>query len=43
VKYIQMMDDMGFLANVTIATILIGLLSTNQADKTLQKHFQKFV
>jgi hypothetical protein len=43
VKYIQMMVDMGFLANATIATILIGLLSTNQEDKTLQNHFQNFV
>jgi len=37
VKYIKTMVDKGFLAN---ATILINLLCTNQADKTLQEYFQ---
>jgi pentatricopeptide repeat protein len=37
VKYIKMTVDKGFLAN---AIILVNL-STNQADKTLQKLFQK--
>jgi pentatricopeptide repeat protein len=43
VKYIQMMVDKGFLANATTATILIDLLTTNQADKTLQDFFLKSV
>jgi pentatricopeptide repeat protein len=32
-----MMIDKGFSTNATIATILIDLLSINQADKTLQE------
>jgi pentatricopeptide repeat protein len=36
VQYLQMMVNKGFLANATIATIMIDLLSMNQADKTLQ-------
>jgi pentatricopeptide repeat protein len=36
VKYLQMMVENGFSANATIA---IDLLSTNQADKTLQDFF----
>ncbi|GLT72722.1 hypothetical protein SLA2020_446300 [Shorea laevis] len=40
VKYLQMMVDKGFSANATIATILIDLLSTNQADQTLQDFFK---
>jgi pentatricopeptide repeat protein len=43
VKYIKIMVDKGFSANATTATILINLLSTNQADKTLQEFFQKSV
>jgi len=43
VKYIKMMVDKGFSANATTATILINLLSTNQADKTLQDFFLKSV
>ena len=41
VKYIQMMVNKGFQGNVTTATILIDLLTTNQADKTLQGFFKK--
>jgi pentatricopeptide repeat protein len=43
VKYIKMMVDKGFSANATTETILINLLSTNHADKTLQEFFQKSV
>jgi pentatricopeptide repeat protein len=41
VKYIQMMVDKGFSANANTATILMDLLTTNQADKTLQDFFLK--
>ncbi|XP_059460284.1 pentatricopeptide repeat-containing protein At3g22470, mitochondrial-like [Corylus avellana] len=36
---LQMMVDKGFSANANTATILIELLTTNQADKTLQEFF----
>ena len=36
-----MMVDKDFSANTIIATILIILLSTNQANKTLQEFFKK--
>jgi hypothetical protein len=42
-KYLQMMVEKDFLANAMTATILIDLLSTNQADKILQDFFQKSV
>ncbi|GLT72723.1 hypothetical protein SLA2020_446310 [Shorea laevis] len=35
--------DKGFSANATIATILIDLLSTSQADQTLQEFLQNSV
>jgi hypothetical protein len=43
VKYLKIMVENGFSANATTATILINLLSTNQADETLQDIFQKSV
>jgi pentatricopeptide repeat protein len=42
VKYLQMMVDKGFSADAITTTILMDL-SSNQADKTLQELFQKFV
>jgi pentatricopeptide repeat protein len=41
VQYLQMMVYKGFSANATITTILIDLLSMNQANKTLQEFSQK--
>ena len=43
VKYLQIMVDKGFSANSTTATMLVGLLSSNQLDKSIQELFQKFV
>ena len=43
VKYLQIMVHKGFSANSITATMLVGLLSSNQVDKSIQGLFQKFV
>ena len=42
-KYLKIMVDKGFSTNATVATMLFGLLSSNQADKSIQELLHKFV
>ena len=42
-KYLKIMVDKGYSANATIATMLVDLLSSSQADKNIQELLQEFV
>nr|XP_023918814.1 pentatricopeptide repeat-containing protein At3g22470, mitochondrial-like [Quercus suber] len=43
IKHLKIMVDKGFLANSTIATMLVDLLSSSQVDKNIQELLLKFV
>ena len=40
-KYIEIMVEKGFLANATVASMVVELLSSNQVDKNIQGLLQK--
>ena len=42
-KYLKIVVDKGFSANVIVATVLVDLLSSNQVDKNIQELLHKFV
>ena len=42
-KYLEIMVEKGFSTNATVATMLVGLLSSNQVDKNIQELLRKFV
>ena len=42
-KYLKIMVDKGFSGNVTVATMLVDLLSSNKVDKNIQELLHKFV